>query len=137
MQIRDARAADFPLLEAMPHAMHYEHHLAFLRHAAAHRNCLVAEDDGAIIGYAVWDRGFYARPFLWMLGVLPERRGGGLGSKLIQRVEELNAGLVLYTSTNESNVPMQRLLEHRGFSPAGRLENLDPGDPEIFYCKPL
>lgn len=137
MQIRDARAADFAVLEAMPHAMHYEHHLAFLRHAAAHRNCLVAEDDNAVVAYVVWDRGFYARPFLWMLGVLPAYRGAGLGSKLIERVEALNAGRMLYTSTNESNAPMQRLLEQRGFVPVGRLENLDPGDPEIFYCKQL
>jgi len=30
---------------------------------------------------------------------------------------------------------MQRVLAERGFSPSGRLENLDPGDPEIFFSK--
>jgi hypothetical protein len=29
------------------------------------------------------------------------------------------------------------MLGKRGFEPVGRLENLDPGDPEIFYFKKL
>jgi ribosomal protein S18 acetylase RimI-like enzyme len=137
MRVRKARPDELRLLETMPHALHYNHHLSFIRHALGTKECLVAEIDGAIAGYVVWDRGFYARPFLWMLGVDPSHRHLGIASELIEHVERLNAGHAIYTSTNESNAVMQKLLTNRGFAPAGRLENLDPGDPEIFFFKKL
>jgi len=137
VHVRKARADELSLLEKMPHALHYTHHLPFIRHALGTKECLVADIDGAIAGFAVWDRGFYARPFLWMLGVDPDHQHEGIASTLIEHVESLNAGHNLYTSTNESNSPMQGLLAKRGFTPVGRLENLDPGDPEVFYFKKL
>lgn len=137
MQVRPARKEELPLLETMPHALHYNHHLTFIRHALGTKECLVAEIDGAVAGFAVWDRGFYARPFLWMLGVDPNHQHQGIASALIEHVEKLNAGHNLYTSTNASNSVMQGLLGKRGFTQVGRLDNLDPGDPEIFYFKPL
>lgn len=137
MIVRPAESAELTALEKMPHALHYEHHLSFIRHALGSKQCLVAEIDGSIAGFAVWDRGFYARPFLWMLGVDPAHQHLGVASQLIENVERLNENLTIYTSTNESNAVMRHLLAERGFEPVGRLENLDPGDPEIFYCKNL
>ena len=137
MIVREAKKSELGMLESMPHALHYNHHLSFIRHALGTKQCLVADVDGALAGYVVWDRGFYARPFLWMLGVDPNHQHLGVASHLIQGVEDLNAGLNIYTSTNESNAVMQHLLAERGFAPVGRLENLDPGDPEIFYFKQL
>ena len=137
MNVREAKRDEFPLLETMPHALHYERHLSFIRHALGTKECLVAEIDGALAGFVVWDRGFYARPFLWMLGVDPKHQHLGVASELIANVERLNDGIGVYTSTNESNAVMQHLLAQRGFMPVGRLENLDPGDPEVFYFKDL
>ncbi len=137
MHVRKAAPHELALLEKMPHALHYSHHLAFIRHALGSKECLVAEIDGALAGFVVWDRGFYGRPFLWMLGVDPAHQHAGVASELIAHVESLNAGHDLYTSTNASNDVMQGLLHKRGFAPVGRLENLDPGDPEIFYFKRL
>ena len=137
MHVRQAKPEEFELLEKMPHALHYTHHLTFIRHALGSKECLIAEIDGAIAGFVVWDRGFYARPFMWMLGVDPNHQHLGVASELIAHVESLNKGHNLYTSTNESNGVMQGLLGKRGFEPVGRLENLDPGDPEIFYFKRL
>ena len=135
MDVRKARAEELATLEKMPHALHYDHHLSFIRHALGTKECLVAEIDGAVAGFVVWDRGFYARPFMWMLGVDPAHQHEGIASTLIEHVESLNAGHNLYTSTNESNGVMQGLLTKRGFTAVGRLENLDPGDPEIFFFK--
>lgn len=136
IDIRPARRDELTTLEGFPHASHYEHYMDFIKHALGSKECLVAEIDGKLAGFVVWDRGFYARPFAWMLGVYEEFRGRGVAGSLIARVEELNDRRGLYTSTNESNVPMQRLLEKRGFVRTGRLEGLDAGDPEIFYFKP-
>ncbi|MGA8533908.1 MAG: GNAT family N-acetyltransferase [Candidatus Tumulicola sp.] len=137
MHVRQGQPSEFSALEKIPHALHYEHHLSFIRHALGTKECLVAEVDGALAGFAVWDRDFYARPFLWMLGVDPAHQHRGVASELIAHVERLNAGYGVYTSTNESNGVMQHLLTDRGFVPVGRLDNLDPGDPEIFFYKKL
>ena len=137
MHVRIARSEELPLLAALPHALHYEHPASFIHHALDSKECLVAESDGNIAGYVVWDRGFFARPFMWMLGVAPEYRHHGVASTLIEHVERLNAGHRLHTSTNESNHAMQSVLEGRGFARVGRLDDLDAGDPEVFYAKLL
>lgn len=38
-----------------------------------------------------------------------------------------------FTSTNSSNRPMQALLVRRGYSKAGVIEHLEPGDPERMF----
>jgi ribosomal protein S18 acetylase RimI-like enzyme len=137
MHVRTARSEELPSLAALPHALHYEHPASFIHHALGSKECLVAEIDGDLAGYVVWDRGFFARPFMWMLGVAPEYRHHGVASSLIEHVEHLNAGHRLHTSTNESNEAMQGVLEGRGFERVGRLDDLDAGDPEVFYAKRL
>ena len=42
----------------------------------------------------------------------------------------------LFTSTNVSNLPMQQLLQHAGWSATGILHGLDEGDPELFSLSP-
>jgi hypothetical protein len=41
----------------------------------------------------------------------------------------------LFTSTNESNIAMRALLFTRGYRESGRIENLDPKDPELVFVK--
>ena len=43
----------------------------------------------------------------------------------------------LWTSTNQSNRPMRRLLSSRGYRQAGKITGLDHGDPELFFVKQL
>jgi GNAT superfamily N-acetyltransferase len=103
--------------------------------AIAARRCLVAERDGQLIGYALLTRNFYGRDFLELLIVAEAARRGGVGSALLAAVERDVAGEVLFTSTNESNAPMRALLAVRGYAPSGRIENLDPVDPELVFVK--
>ncbi len=39
----------------------------------------------------------------------------------------------LFTSTNESNIPMQALLRSLGYVPSTVIHQFDPGDPELVY----
>jgi len=41
----------------------------------------------------------------------------------------------MFTSTNTTNVTVQKLLKKIGFSFSGKLERLDKEDPELFYHK--
>ena len=61
----------------------------------------------------------------------------GIGKQLVAYLEERTDGPELWTSTNLSNQRMQRLLASRGFHITGFIDNLDPGDPELFYFKRL
>jgi hypothetical protein len=41
----------------------------------------------------------------------------------------------LFTSTNQSNLHMQHVLEGLRYEPSGIIRNLDLGDPELVYVK--
>ena len=43
----------------------------------------------------------------------------------------------LFSSTNQSNRPMQALFAKAGFEQSGMIHNLDPDDPEIVYYKAI
>jgi GNAT superfamily N-acetyltransferase len=96
--------------------------------------CYVAWQDGAAVGYTAFTRSFFRSPFIEMLVVSPLTRRQGIGRALIEHC----IGLVppdakLWTSTNQSNLPMQALLPQLGFVRTGMFEHLDEGDPELIY----
>jgi GNAT superfamily N-acetyltransferase len=61
----------------------------------------------------------------------------GLASALLTAAEAKYSGRQMFTSTNQSNRPMQTLLQRRGYLPAGIVLYLDPGDPELIFAKKL
>ncbi|MFN2528597.1 MAG: GNAT family N-acetyltransferase [Candidatus Baltobacteraceae bacterium] len=135
MHIRKGSQSDLTRLEGLPQAEPWNRHLAMLGRSLGTRECVVAEIRSEVVGMAVWDRDFFARAFIWMLGVHPNHHRQGVASALIERVESLCKGESLFTSTNKSNAPMQALLKGRSYLETGFLDNLDPGDPEIFFYK--
>jgi ribosomal protein S18 acetylase RimI-like enzyme len=110
---------------------------SFLSASLAQRSFVTARFGERIVGYIVWDQAFFGRPFVWLLGVDPEFRRLGVGERLMREFEAQNAGRPQFTSTNESNRAMQRLLAKLGFSPSGRIDNIDPGDPELVYFRAI
>ena len=97
--------------------------------------CYVIKYDERIVAYGVLEYSFYGYGFIAMLYVHPEFRRRGLGSELMIHLENTCETEKLFTSTNQSNIPMQALLESIGFVPSGIVENLDEGDPELIYFK--
>lgn len=100
-------------------------------------DCLMARIDGSLAGYAIHDRSLFGRPFLALVIVHPRLRRQGVATALIRRIEAAVDGDRLFTSTNASNVAMRRLCRRLGFRASGRIENLDPGDPELIFVKVL
>ena len=109
----------------------------FLARAVAAGQCWLARKGGEIAGFAVFDRSLYDQPFVALLYVVPSRRRSGVATALMSHIESICTGGKLFTSTNASNLPMQRLAERLGFVRSGWIENLDEGDPEIIYFKAL
>ena len=135
MTIREGTPGDLARLEALPPAEHWDRQLAMLRRSLGARRSLVAEIGDDVVAMVVWDREFFARAFIWMLGVHPSHRRRGIASALIEHVERSCKGEPLFISTTKSNLAMQVLCKGRGFLECGFVENIDPGDPEIFFHK--
>jgi len=100
-------------------------------------DCWVADVDGKVVGYTVLDYSFYANGMIGMLFIDPEYRRRGIGTKLVRHIESLCKTEKLFTSTNQSNLPMQGLLNKLEYVPSGFIDNLDVGDPEIVYFKSI
>jgi ribosomal protein S18 acetylase RimI-like enzyme len=95
----------------------------------------VAEQHGTVVAYAVLDYSFYGNGFISLVYVAESARRSGIGRALMRSLDQRCTTEKLFTSTNESNVPMRRLLESLGYEGSGIIYNLDPGDPELVYFK--
>jgi GNAT superfamily N-acetyltransferase len=91
--------------------------------------------EGRALGFAIVTRHFFNFPFVDLLVVAEAARRGGIGSVLMARCEDDHDADRIFTSTNESNAPMRRLLETAGWQVSGKIDNLDPGDPELVFVK--
>jgi ribosomal protein S18 acetylase RimI-like enzyme len=110
---------------------------AIIAKAFAQGHVSVARVDGVVRGYVISDESFFGQHFIAMLMVHPEFRRRGIATALIRSAELDCQAEKLFTSTNQSNLAMQRLCERSGFIKSGYIENLDDGDPEIIYMKRL
>ncbi|MEM6274610.1 MAG: GNAT family N-acetyltransferase [Myxococcota bacterium] len=61
----------------------------------------------------------------------------GVAAALVRHLERRCESERIFTSTNQSNLPMQSLLHKLGYRQSGQVDDLDPGDPELFFSRPL
>lgn len=103
--------------------------------AIASRHCWIADYAGQPAGYGLASRNFFSRDFIDLIYVAEFARRSGVGDAILAAIESACAATSIFTSTNESNEPMRALLQSRDYRQSGRIENLDPGDPELVYVK--
>jgi GNAT superfamily N-acetyltransferase len=138
MKLRLARPRDLAGLLALDRlAREQPARAARLREAIRKRHCLVAEREADLLGYAICDRSFLDQPFVALLFVRDSARRQRVGTALLRELEARCEGPKLFTSTNQSNEAMQRLLASLGWRPSGVILNLDPGDPELLFVRML
>ena len=129
MRIREATAQDEDAACAVDHA----DRRGTINRLLANATCLVAERDGAVVAFAALDYSFFERGFVPLLFVAEPERRRGIGRALMEALAARCTTPQLFTSTNQSNAPMQQLLAQLGYRESGVVHNLDPGDPELFY----
>lgn len=104
---------------------------AWVRAGQAH----IALMDGLPAGYSVLTHNFFHEGFIEMLMVGMRFRRQGIGLAQIEHLARHCRTERLWTSTNQSNLAMQGLLDRLGFTRSGVVEGLDEGDPELIWRK--
>jgi GNAT superfamily N-acetyltransferase len=134
--IRAARISDLEAILAFdPLAPSSAERIAFLRRSVANDRGWVAEIGSAVVAFAILDRSFFEQYFIPLVFVHANFRRQQLATKLLLHLERQCDGLKLFTSANQSNVAMRRLLTQLDFTEAGIVHGLDESDPEIVYLK--
>jgi hypothetical protein len=92
----------------------------------------VAALRGEVQAFCCLDKGyFFWKPFISLLIVSLDARRLGLGAGLLSYNSSVYPEI--WTSTNQSNSAMRKLLDKAGWRYCGELSGLDEGDPERFY----
>lgn len=125
------------LIQCDTYAQSHEGRVQELRSALETRSCLIAHVSSEPVGFVVLQYSFFGNGFIPLVCVSHHHRGQGIGLQLLLAAQQSCRTNKLFTSTNSSNIPAQRLFAKAGFSPSGSIENLDPGDPELVYFKSL
>ncbi|MEG0192517.1 MAG: GNAT family N-acetyltransferase [Stenotrophomonas sp.] len=134
LRVRAAECTDLPALIALDSvAAHDPRRAVQIGQWLADGHMHVAELDGTLAGYRVQHRHFFGEAFIEMLMVAAPLRGHGIGRALLLHATSRNEGARLFSSTNQSNTRMQRLLAAAGFVQCGIVHGLDEGDPELIY----
>lgn len=139
LQIRQAVSSDIEWLVRLdPLAAEGSGRRAQIEKAVAQCECLVACDRNGPdvpIGYGCLEKCFFGEWFIPLVVVSSAHRRSGVATLLITHLEHRASAKKIFTSTNLSNVAMQQLLVRIGYKSSGRIENLDPGDPELIFVK--
>ncbi|HEY4943012.1 MAG TPA: GNAT family N-acetyltransferase [Rhizomicrobium sp.] len=109
--------------------------LPLLLRAHAAQGFWLAEQGGRVVGYIARTFEFFDKDFIALVVVDETLRRSGIGTALMRKIENLATGDRIFTSTNESNATMRAVLARLGYVPSGRIDNLDPGDPELVFVK--
>lgn len=134
LHLRVATTADLATLVALDSVAASDPQRAVqIHHWLAAGYVHIAERDGASLGYRVLHRQFFGEAFVAMLMVASGQRRQGVASALLSDAIAAQGHAKLFTSTNQSNMPMQGLLQRSGFEQCGIVHGLDEGDPELIY----
>lgn len=138
MKIRNATKSDLAAMYAVDRMATDEgSHRQHIREWVDAGQAIVALINEVVVGYAVLEYTFFSNGFISMLMVDVISRRQGVATALVKHLEEMCKTDKVFTSTNESNKPMQGLMQSMSYEPSGTVYNLDEGDPELFYVKRL
>lgn len=99
--------------------------------------CYTISFDNDVSGFAILNQSFFHHAFLSLLVIHPGYQRMGLGESLLRHLEEICPTEKLFLSTSLSNKPMQQLCRKLGYLESGTIDNLNPGEPELFFFKQI
>jgi GNAT superfamily N-acetyltransferase len=99
------------------------------------KRCLILCNSNKIIGYLIFNDNFFGRRFIELLVVHKDYQRKGYGEDILKHFENEYVENEVFTSTNQSNIPMKMVLVKMGYLESGIINNLDKDDPEIIFYK--
>ncbi|RSK26314.1 GNAT family N-acetyltransferase [Bacillus sp. HMF5848] len=97
--------------------------------------CIIVKEENAVVGFLIYDTNFFDCTFISLIIVSPSKRRSGYASILLDYLMGIAPTEKVFSSTNQTNITMQKVFNKNGFVESGIVENLDEGDPEIIYFK--
>jgi RimJ/RimL family protein N-acetyltransferase len=142
VRLRLATRKDQSLVVAMDYALDKHEHIEWKREekiakAISHDKCYVVLADNLEVGFIIFDYRFFDRGWIELMVIEEKYRGKGIGGQALDLICEQSKTNKVFTSTNTSNLQMQKALAKAGFAFAGKIVGLDEGDPELFYYKKI
>lgn len=138
--LRKATSNDKALVVGFDYRLDKTEHIELKREekiakSISNKECFLILADNKAVGFLIFDYRFFDQGWIELIVIDEKHRGKGIGSQVINLVCELSKTNKVFTSTNYSNIQMQKALDKAGFSFAGKVNGLDEGDPELFYFK--
>ena len=97
--------------------------------------CFIILANNRTVGFVIFDYRFFDQGWIELIILGEKYRGKGIGRQAIDLICKQCKTNKVFTSTNSSNIQMQKALSKVGFSFAGKINGLDDGDPDFFYYK--
>jgi RimJ/RimL family protein N-acetyltransferase len=105
--------------------------------AISDKECFLILADNKEVGFMLFDYRFFDRGWIELIIIAEKSRGKGIGGQAMELICKQSKTKKVFTSTNSSNIQMQKALTKVGFTFAGKIDGLDDGDPELFYYKKI
>lgn len=140
--LRMATKKDTSLVVAFDYALDKVEHIEQKREekitkAISDKECFIVLADNREVGFIIFDYRFFDQGWIELIIIEEKYRGKGIGGQAIDLVCKQSKTNKVFTSTNSSNIQMQKALTKVGFTFAGKIDGLDDGDPELFYYKKI
>ncbi len=110
---------------------------ARITEAILDNECFVILANDRAVGFVIFNYRFFNQGWIELIIIEKKYRGKGIGGQAFDLICKQCKTNKIFTSTNTSNIQMQKALSKVGFSFAGEINGLDEGDPELFYYKRL
>jgi GNAT superfamily N-acetyltransferase len=136
IEIRLPRVADAgPCAELAALVIGEERAGAFIRSHMERHHLVVAEADGAIVGFLAYRTDWFQCTFVSLVVVQEGFRRKGVAREFFKAVEALSPTPRLFSSTEETNVASIRMHMALGFTPSGHIDNLPQGMRELLFYR--
>ena len=140
ISLREATTEDKPVVVDFAYSLDKAEYIELKREekitkAILNKECFVILADNRAVGFVIFDYRFFDQGWIELIIIEEEHRGKGIGGRAFGLIGKQCKTNKVFTSTNSSNIQMQKALTKAGFSYAGKLSGLDDGDPELFYYR--
>jgi GNAT superfamily N-acetyltransferase len=139
IHVERATREDLPAIWAVDETYHTDTtNRATLMRAVDARQCLVAKQGWAVIGYAVRETNFFAYPLVRLLVIHTDHRRQGVARQMLKYIEMTTQANRIFTCAHALNHIAQATYTALGYTPCGGIDGIATDNGTLrFFCKSL